>query len=401
MLDKETLHVLIIDDDDDYVFLIQDYLKLKFTSTDFIFKVAKDPEEAIEIINSSPTFDLYIVDYMLNYKNGIEIIIEIRSKNIDTPIIFLTGYGNEDVAVTAMKVGATDYISKTKLTAELLEHSVLHSMEVCRYHRQKLEYEKQLKLKNEQLQKLNTFLEERVKEEIRKNQDKEHMMLLQNKHAVMGEMIGYIAHQWKQPINALALLIQALQDDFADGEVDSRYVDGLVQKAMHIINYMSSTIEDFRNFFIPDKQSCKCQVSEIIHKTVNLIRDSLRENSITIHVDIIDDVSITCLPNQLCHVLLNILSNARDALVQNKTNDSYVKITVQKIDNHCQISIKDNAGGINQSILNRLFSPYVTTKKDGTGIGLYMSKLMIENNMKGSITAENTLEGAEFKIILP
>ncbi len=397
----DSMKILIVEDDEDYALLIKDYLRDKWSSQKLTLHHAVNFKNALELIETNGTFDLYIFDYLLNHINGIELIQAVRHRGIDSPIIFLTGYGNEEIAVTALKTGATDYISKAKLTPELLHHSVHHALEVCSFERQKKRYDEELRIKNEELAKLNYYLEQRVNEEVKKNKDREHMFILQNRQAAMGEMFSYIAHQWKQPLNAIGLIIQTMEDVFKEEGYQEAFFQEEVKKVMSLIQHMACTIDDFKHFLVPDRQKSHCILGDVISKTINLIQDSFKANHIAIHSEIRVNRPVWCLPNQLCHVLINILNNARDALIQRMIKDPWVKIVLDFEDDRSVISISDNAGGIDESIIDKIFDPYITTKKEGSGIGLYMSKLMIEKNMNGHIYARNTDEGAEFVIELP
>lgn len=397
-MQREALRVLIVDDDEDYAFLLQDYLREKFIACRLFVYHAMSFDDALKVINSNGTFDLFIVDYLLNHINGIELVVEIRSRGLDAPIIFLTGYGNEEVAVSALKVGANDYLPKAKLTPELLAYSVHHAFEVVEYERQKRQYEEQLCKKTKELEELNRQLENRVSEEVKKNKEQEHMLILQNRLAAMGEMLSFIAHQWKQPLNAIGLIAQGLQEDCGSGDYTKEYVLGEINLIMEIIKHLSNTVDDFRSFIKTDTQCCQCKLSDVIKRIVNIIKPSFREKSIAIETEFIDDPEIYCMTNQLMHALINIINNARDALLERKVKSPKVTIVVDRYVEKARITIRDNAGGIDEQILNSIFEPYVTTKKEGSGIGLYMSRLLVEKNMNGRIYARNTEEGAEFVI---
>ncbi len=400
MVSNAQLKILIVEDDEDYAFLIKDYLKERFGHLQLDLHHVANVHGALEEIEKNGTFDLFIFDYLLNHINGIELITAVRSRGIDSPIIFLTGYGNEDIVVSAFKAGATDYISKAKLTPEILMRAVHHVLEVVAYERQKRKDDEELRIKTRELEKLTQYLEQRVAEEVSKSRQKDHMVMMQNRLAAMGEMFGYVAHQWKQPLNSLALIVQNLQDSCMEGDAAKKDFVEDFQRIMDIIKHMSSTIEDFRSFMRTDRQKRPCLLSDVVNKTMTLVKDSFKERFIKIAVKIEKDAEVLCLPNELCHVLLNILNNARDALIDRKVSDPQVIIIVDKTDGRAIISVRDNAGGIEESLLPTIFDPYVTTKKDGSGIGLYMSKLMVEKNMGGRIYARNTDEGAEFVVML-
>jgi PAS domain S-box-containing protein len=230
--------------------------------------------------------------------------------------------------------------------------------------------------------------------------EKEQMLILQSRLAAMGEMIGNIAHQWRQPLNTLGLSIQQLKLYYQLGEFSKEFLDLTVRSSMELIEHMSKTIDDFRNYFKPDKEKGDFKVREAIEKTLSLLEDGFRSKNISFEVIAKDDPVIHGYRNEFTQVLLNILNNASDVLTERKRIDPKVTITFGTEGECCVVTIADNAGGISEEIINRVFDPYFTTKgpQQGTGIGLYMSKTIIEKNMGGKLTVVNLADGAEFRI---
>jgi PAS domain S-box-containing protein len=252
---------------------------------------------------------------------------------------------------------------------------------------------------NRQLEKLNSSLEEMLREEVAKSRKKDFLMIQQSRQAAMGEMIGIIAHQWRQPLNAVGLYIQDLQESFEHGELNGEYLKSSVGQAMDIITYMSQTIKDFRNFFKPDKEIVNFNIRDVIQRVLKFVSHNFRDNGVSLEVKMENDIFINGLPNEYSQVILNILSNAHEALVERKVAAPVVKINVSAVGGKSLVTISDNAGGIPAEIAGRIFDPYFSTKgAGGTGIGLYISKTIIEQNMKGVLTARNNGEGAEFRI---
>lgn len=229
---------------------------------------------------------------------------------------------------------------------------------------------------------------------------KDQMLLLQSRQAAMGEMIGNIAHQWRQPLNTLGLTIQALPLMNKMNACSQEYLDEMAAKVMRIITHMSQTIDDFRNYFRPDKEVVQFNAKEAVTKAVSFIEASFRELHIDIEVAAADAPVINGFPNEYSQVLLNILINARDALADRKIATPKVVISIGTENGKAVVTISDNAGGIPETIMDKIFEPYFTTKgsEKGTGIGLFMSKSIIEKNMNGHITARNIDNGAEFRI---
>ncbi len=253
------------------------------------------------------------------------------------------------------------------------------------------------------LQKKESILKKRVNVEAQKNWEKNKLLIQQSKMASMGEMIGHIGHQWRQPLNSLGLMFQKLNKTYHKNKLNEELMDRSTEKAMRVISQMSKTIDDFRDFFKDDKAMHLCKLSDIVQQAYDIIESTLRNKNITFKAHYSDDISLLCLKNELSQVILNIITNAMDALVYNKTDQPQISITIEQKNNTALIIIDDNAGGIEHEIIEKIFEPYFTTKEkdNGTGIGLYMSKTIIEEHMDGHIEVHNTLSGASFKIILP
>ncbi len=257
--------------------------------------------------------------------------------------------------------------------------------------------EQQVEERTKELHKLNLHLEQKIELAVEENRKKDKMLQEQAKLAAMGEMIGAIAHQWRQPLNTLSLSIQNLDDDYDEGLVDKKFVDTFISKNKTTIEFMSQTISDFQNFFRIDKNRSKFSVKEAV-KSVLAIQDvQLKNNKIDIFLEG-EDFIIDGFESEFKQVLLNIINNAQDAILQNNIPKGKIKINLE----NNIICISDNAGGIPENILDRIFEPYFTTKEQGrgTGIGLYMSKMIIEDNMKGVLYAKNNADGALFVIKL-
>jgi signal transduction histidine kinase len=243
-------------------------------------------------------------------------------------------------------------------------------------------------------------LEERVFKTVNELRQKDQLLIQQNRQAAMGEMIGNIAHQWRQPLNTLGLTIQQLLLLYDLGEFSRELLAQNVGSSMELIQHMSRTIDDFRNYFRPDKEKTEFKVHETIVNTLSLMEGCFQSPQIRIEVVAKNDSSIYGLQNEFAQVLLNILTNARDALIERKIDDPGVMITICREGGSTVVTVADNAGGIPEEILGKIFDPYFTTKgpQSGTGVGLFMSKTIIEKNMGGRLSALNIANGAEFRI---
>ncbi len=240
----------------------------------------------------------------------------------------------------------------------------------------------------------------KIEFEINENRKKDELLAHQSKLAAMGEMMGNIAHQWRQPLNALAGNIQFLREDYEDGEINEKFLDKFIKQNMDCINFMSKTIDDFRNFFKTDKIKSDFSILSCLQKPLDILKPQLDECHVVLEIKG-DDFIVHDLQSEFQQVILNIINNARDALVEKKINNSRITVETYVKDSSGFVFIEDNAGGIPNEIIDRVFEPYFTTKEQGkgTGIGLYMSKMIVVN-MQGNITVSNTKEGARFEIEL-
>ena len=257
------------------------------------------------------------------------------------------------------------------------------------------------KLAEKALKDLNLYLEQRVAAAVSESREKDQILILQSRQAAMGEMIGNIAHQWRQPLNTLGLIVQELRMTYGRDEFYKESLDASVKKAMGLMSHMSQTIEDFGNYFKPDKEKILFNVNQAVGKTLSLLEPCFKNMGIHIEAMETDDAVINGYEHEYSQVLLNILLNCRDAFEANDTDrQRVIRIAVFKENDKSVVTVADNAGGIPEDIIDKIFDPYFTTKgpDKGTGIGLYMSKAIIEKNMNGRLTVRNTADGAEFRV---
>jgi PAS domain S-box-containing protein len=259
--------------------------------------------------------------------------------------------------------------------------------------------EDRLNFKSQQLEELNQTLEKRVAESILELRQKDQVLIQQSRLAAMGEMIGNIAHQWRQPLNVLGLYIQTLNLKYKNDLLDKEDLDKSIKESMLLIQHMSSTIDDFRTFFKPDKEKEDFKVCQAVARSVQLVKASFDYNQIKIVMDCNEEADINGYPNEFSQVILNILINAKEALEANKTANPKVTITAGVEESRTVVTISDNAGGIPDEIIYKIFEPHFSTKgPQGTGIGLFMSKNIIEKNMNGRLNVRNNEGGALFRI---
>lgn len=257
--------------------------------------------------------------------------------------------------------------------------------------------------KRQQLEELNHTLERRIGETVADIRRKDQMLIQQGRQAAMGEMIHNIAHQWRQPLNNVGLIIQNLAFMFSSGELTDDELQREVRNAMDVLCFMSRTIDDFRNFFHQEKEKQGFPIQTVVQRTLDFIAPSLRERSIAVDVAACEEVAAFGYPNEYSQVLLNILNNSRDVLMERGTTSPRISIRVFSENGLAVVTVRDNGGGIAEDVLPRIFDPYFSTKEPGkgTGIGLYMSRVIIEKNMGGNLRARTIEDGAEFRIELP
>ena len=271
--------------------------------------------------------------------------------------------------------------------------------------------EEKVNLKTLELQKLNNQLKERVQDEINKNKNTQRMLYNQSKMALMGQMLDNIAHQWRQPLSAISSSASFVKVEKLIDTLDDKTLIKNLDRIIDSTVFLSETIEDFRGFFKLDKTKKKFNVKDTYIKTKKLMI-SVRKKSDVQVVENLNDVQIKGYPNELVQVLLNIINNAYDAFISKEIETKkFIFVDIYENESFIVIKIKDNAGGIPNNIIHKVFDAHFTTKDDltGTGIGLFMTKEIVEKHMKGTIQVsnkkfdfeKNDYFGAEFILSFP
>ena len=255
-----------------------------------------------------------------------------------------------------------------------------------------------------ELESLTNKLEDRIVEEIKKNEEKTKQLIQQSRLAQMGEMISMIAHQWRQPLAAISattnsILLKTMLDEKISKEELTKELNLITDYSQHL----SLTIDDFRNFFKTDKIKSEISLEELIDKTINIIKIQFETKEIKVEKDYKFNEKILSYSTELQQVILILLKNAEDALIEKEIENKNIKISTYKENDFVIIEVEDNAKGIPNDIIEKIFDPYFSTKKEkeGTGIGLYMSKIIIDEHCSGNLSVKNSKFGAIFKIKLP
>jgi len=227
------------------------------------------------------------------------------------------------------------------------------------------------------------------------NERQEKLLVEQGKLAAMGEMIGAIAHQWRQPLSELSLNIQNLKYFYKDQKIDEAFIAEYIGKNKETINFMSKTIDDFRNFFRIDKTKVSIETTHAIEAVLALLNKQLAYHNIQVNI-VGESFTLQGYESEFKQALMNIINNAKDALIADEVDNPCINITLHER----SITLQDNAKGIEPKVLSRIFEPYFSTKEEGKGMGmgLYITKMIIENNMHGTITVRSDHQGTSFRL---
>jgi two-component system sensor histidine kinase/response regulator len=341
-----------------------------------------DATEVMEILEDNK-IDLILLDIVMPKINGFEVCKQIKSnqKTENIPIIFITSNSDEESVEKAYELGAVDYVTKPFRKRELLARVKTHLS----------------------LHEKNQDLEKRVEDEISKRTQQQKLLIRQSRVAAMGEMMSAITHQWKQPLNILSVLNSKIKLKVSMDKLDKEEMIQDTQTIDNTIKMMSETVSDFKNYFSNDKTKNVFCIKQKVLDISNIIKVQLEVNNINLQMDIEEETTGYAVESEFKHVILNLISNAKDAIIQNKCENREIFLKTEKIDNtNTKLTVQDSGGGIPENIIEKIFDDYFTTKgKDGTGIGLSMTKLIVEDEMHGTIEVCNQNDGALFTVIFP
>ncbi len=323
-----------------------------------------------------------------------------RFLNYTLSRVALSEEADAHIALNPMKIARSEKDRLLETLSTLVSSSSREIIDLNRH------LEREVEKRTRELATLNASLERRVALEVKKNREKDKMLFHQSKLAAMGEMINNIAHQWRQPLNIIALVMQDLSLKAQIGDLSAESVMVAERKIGETLKYLSDTIDDFRSFASLGEEYSHpgaMEVCKTVRETIRLVSVVLEDEKIRLRLLLPQkEALVRGRPNDLKQVLLNLVYNAVDVLQQRKVKDPTIKIEV-KYNNRVNIIVRDNGGGIEPEVLEKIFEPYFTTKHKarGTGLGLYMSKMIVEKRLHGKISARNTRSGASFWIELP
>jgi len=364
------------------------YLNKQISSTPFEELVMKNILQLKKRINNQ--IETFLKTSKVDFK-------ELKS-NINTINIYLSDIINSNIKKAIEQKNNTDKRFAFVIKASVMSIVVVFVFSITlmiliveNFKKVHIELEENVKEKTKELEKINKNLERRIKKAVEENRRKDKIMFQQSKLAAMGEMLQNIAHQWRQPLGSISLILQSIKLKNEMNKLTPEYIDKKTDEALILADNMSKTIDDFKNFFRPDKTKKTLSIERCIRDSKQLVSHLLEKYNIDLDVKIKQDVTILGYKNELSHVCLNILNNAVDSLKESDVKKRKILIVVKKEKKGIIISIIDNGGGIKQEHLEKVFEPYFSTKlKDkGSGIGLYMAKQIIEEHMEGKIRALN------------
>lgn len=374
----EKQKILIVDEQPENIQFLQEILQEKYTVL-----VAFTEQEALSNVQTQPVPDLVLLDISMSEAEGIALCKKIKSHPLaaHVPIVFITSMFDSGSEELGLNAGAIDYLSKPIKPALVLARIKNH-----------------LELKS-----YRDDLERRVEQETQKRLEQQSVLMQQSKMASMGEMIGAITHQWRQPINVLNLLFGKLDLLQENGMLDEAAVKDIVKHGEEMVQSMNQTIDDFRSFFKPNKLMQQFQPCEYLLKVKEMFKDAFEKQRIVIIVHEHEHFTTTGTPNEFMQAILIIFNNARDILLENEIKEAKIECFIAHDTAKGVIRVRDNGGGIPEALLpEKIFEPYVSTKAEkGTGVGLQIAKTIIEEKMHGKLLAHNVKSGAEFVIELP
>ena len=263
--------------------------------------------------------------------------------------------------------------------------------------------EETVKSKTKSLNKLNKNLEKTIEKEVSKNREKDELMIAQSRHAAMGEMISLIAHQWRQPLTSISMDANNILADIELEILDTEELKDTSKMIIEKTQYLSKTVEDFRNFFKPEKKSETVFMKDLIENTMNITTSLLKNHNINISVNCNSSKPINTYSRELLQVFVNIIKNAEEALDESEIKNKEIRIFCKEDNDFIEVEFFNNGNKIPNEIIEKIFEPYFTTKdsKTGTGLGLYMCKIIIEKHLNGKLYFENKENGVSFKVKLP
>jgi len=355
---------------------------------------ATNGQEGLSAFKASKIkIDLILTDIKMPKLDGLGMVKKIRDIDKDVPVVITTAHQETSFLMQSIDLSISAYVLKP-IDIYKLEGTLIKAMEPQILKEKLIQKNKKLKI------------------EVQKNIENQQIMVTQSRFAAMGEMINMIAHQWRQPLASIGtasfnlkykVLTEKYNLETKEGRIEQAdFFSKKLDEIEFYVQNLTTTIDDFRNFYKSDKILVNKTIDNPITNSLKIIQKDLEASNINIKLDFQSKNNINIYENEIIHVLINILKNAQDKLLEKETDNAKIEIKTQDLTHSVQIDIYDNGGGIEDKNFDKIFEPYFSTKKEknGTGIGLYMSKIIVENHHQGQLYATNVKEGVCFSIIL-
>jgi len=368
--------VLYVEDQKDIQEEFQDILSLLIDK----LVIASNGKEGLEKYQEALP-DIIITDIQMPLMNGLNMIKEIRRNDKDIPIIVTSAFNESTYLLQAIELGIEHYLLKPVMLDQL---------------QQRLQSITTRLMQKRELELYQLYLEDRVVEEMAIREEKESLLIQQNKAAEVGQMVSVIAHQWKQPLHYLYLLIEDLGIEFDYQTLSKEYIQDFIKKGTDRINFLSKTMDNFLSFYKNSTEIKSFSVNQVTQEIFMFLQDPYKTQGISLNIHVNNDFSLTGIENELQQVILNLINNAKEAFKGQKRADANITVTIDIENGLGMIKVEDNAGGIDETILNNIFDLEFTTKKEGNGIGLYLVKKIVNQRFKGKIDISNSEVGAYF-----
>ncbi|EJF07755.1 signal transduction histidine kinase [Thiovulum sp. ES] len=369
-----------------------DFFSDETDSEEFSIKLFEDGyflvEEFEKAYQRGEKIPIVILDMRMPKMSGFETAKKVRDIDENVIVIIITAYSDVSMSEIRFQLKNGIYYFKKPFNEDEL-YSLVDSALKQWNHLQEI-----IQLKDA-LNKNNIFLEDRVKEEVEKSRDKDRIIARQQRLSYIGEVLSSVAHHWRQPLNQLTLLIEDLNDGYKYGDLNQEYFEKNSEDMVKIVNYMSKTIDNFRDFFAPNEQETIFPVAEAIENALELYDLSIKHDSINIELDVDSNLKIKGFVNEFSRVVVSLVENSHDAILRNNIELPKIKISVTQKNDLVNVKIIDNAGGVSEEFIEKVFDPYSTIKNQtkGTGLGLFFCKVVVESHMNGNIGIENFENG--------
>lgn len=372
---SEKWKVLLVDDEEDVILITKLALEgYTYYDKPLEFLTAKSAKEAIAFLDNHDDIAVVFLDIIMEHDQaGFDVIRHLRNiqENYQTRVVIRTGEPGEYPEATVVnEYEINDYKSKGELTEERLHCTMTTA--------------------------LRSYCDLLMLEHYKNS---ESVMIHKSKLMLFGEMMGMMLHQWQQPVTSISLICDLAKEDLKDYDIPPKLEQDLtnyITKVKNQTEFLGTISRDFRQFFKVSKNKEQFPITESIEKTLFIVSDLIKEQNVCIETDIAEDAMLYGDRNEFKHVILNLIKNTMDAYKNNQTGEKKIHIRHTKTPQHACLSFIDFAGGIKEELLpNRIFEPYNTSKAEGSGIGLWMCKLIVQN-MNGTIKASNENGGARF-----